>query len=78
MTRTNRMDAINNRMRQEKFADSLIACLGVEGAIRACRANVWDGVLGLVLQHKRCPGPANHALDLVGHRTYTVAYSAVR
>ena len=54
MTPTDRMDAINNRMRQEKFADSLIACLGVDGAIHACRANVWDGVLGLVLRHKRC------------------------
>ena len=54
MTRANPMDATNNRTRQEKFADSLIACLGVEGAIRACRANVWDGVLGLVLRHKRC------------------------
>ena len=54
MTRTDRMDSINNRMRQERFADSLVACLGVEGAIRACRANVWDGVLGLVLRDKRC------------------------
>ena len=53
MTPTDRMDAINNRMRQEKFADSLIACLGVDGAIHACRANVWDGVLGLVLRHRR-------------------------
>ncbi len=54
MTRADRMDSINNRMRQERFADSLVACLGVEGAIRACRANVWDGVLGLVLRDKRC------------------------
>ena len=54
MTRTDQMDAINNRMRQEKFADTLIACLGVDGAIHACRANVWDGVLGLVLRYKRC------------------------
>ena len=56
MTQTNRIDAIDKRKRQEKFADSLIECLGVDGAIRACRANVWDGVLGLVLSDERCTG----------------------
>ncbi len=33
------------RNHQEELAVSLIESLGVEGAIHACRANSWDGVL---------------------------------
>lgn len=30
---------------QERLAASLVACLGLEGAMQACQANNWDGVL---------------------------------
>ena len=91
MAQTNRIDAIDKRKRQEKFADSLIECLGVDGAIRACRANVWDGVLVLVLSDDRCtrecagdiqtsavPGPADRSMESVSLGSYAAAYSAVR
>ena len=78
MTKANRIDAIDKRKHQEKLADSLIECLGVEGAIRACRANLWDGIVGLVLSDERCtredagdiqtgavPGPANRSMKPV-------------
>ena len=34
---------------QAKLANSLIDGLGREGAIHACRANGWDGVLDYLL-----------------------------
>lgn len=34
---------------QAKLAKSLMENLGREGAIHACRANGWDGVLGYLL-----------------------------
>lgn len=34
-----------NRREQTKLAMALVASLGLEGAISACRANGWDGVL---------------------------------
>ncbi len=37
------------RSHQETLAVSLIESLGFEGAIHACRANSWDGVLRYVL-----------------------------
>ncbi len=37
------------RNHQEELAVSLIESLGVEGAIHACRANFWDGVLRYVV-----------------------------
>ena len=37
------------RSHQEELAVSLIESLGVEGAIHACRANSWDGVLRYVV-----------------------------
>ncbi len=37
------------RSHQEELAVSLIESLGVEGAIHACRANSWDGVLRYVM-----------------------------
>ncbi len=39
----------NGRSHQEILAESLIQSLGTEGAIHACRANSWDGVLRYVL-----------------------------
>ena len=37
------------RSHQEVLAVSLIESLGFEGAIHACRANSWDGVLRYVM-----------------------------
>ncbi len=37
------------RSHQEKLAVSLVQSLGIEGAIHACQANSWDGVLEHVL-----------------------------
>ncbi len=37
------------RNHQEKLAVSLVDSLGIEGAIHACQANSWDGVLKYVL-----------------------------
>ena len=36
------------RNHQEKLACSLVDSLGIEGAIHACQANNWDGVLKYV------------------------------
>jgi hypothetical protein len=41
-----------NRDYQQELAISLIGCMGVERAIRACRANGWDGVLEKVLYYR--------------------------
>ena len=35
----------DGRVRQRQLAVSLIGCLGLQGAIRACRNNTWGGVL---------------------------------
>ncbi len=38
-----------NRSYQENLAASLVACMGIEGAIQACLENAWHGVLDYVL-----------------------------
>ncbi len=51
MTRINMTDkpgGADQRSHQEKLAFSLVESLGVEGAIHACQANCWDGVLECV------------------------------
>jgi hypothetical protein len=51
MTRINMTDepgGAEQRSHQEKLAFSLVESLGVEGAIHACQANCWDGVLKCV------------------------------
>ena len=40
------------RSHQEKLALSLVQSLGIEGAIHACQANSWDGVLEYVLSFR--------------------------
>jgi len=48
MTRKTLTDGIGGpeeRCHQEKLAFSLVQSLGIEGAIHACQANSWDGVL---------------------------------
>ncbi len=52
MTRTeltNGSGGPDERSHQEKLAVSLVQSLGLEGAIHACQANSWDGVLEYVL-----------------------------
>ncbi len=39
----------DGRNHQETLAVSLIESLGFEGAMHACRANSWDGVLRYVM-----------------------------
>ena len=43
------IDRHGNRRYQDRFAESLIASLGVEEAVFQCQANAWDGVLAAVL-----------------------------
>ena len=52
MTRIVSTDGIGEskeRSHQEKLAVSLIQSLGFDGAVHACQANSWDGVLRCVL-----------------------------
>ncbi len=49
MTPSDRQEANDNRGYQEQLAHSLLDCLGHEGAIHACQANAWDGVLDFLL-----------------------------
>ncbi len=61
MTRINLTDGSGGpeaRSHQEKLADSLIQSLGIEGAIHACQANSWDGVLKYVLSIRGNAGTA--------------------
>jgi hypothetical protein len=57
MTRDDRGEIVNNRSCQEQLARSLLDSLGREGAIHACQANNWDGVLGLLLTSTNRPLP---------------------
>ena len=49
MARIERLHLVDNRNYQQQLAASLVECLGPEGAVRACQANGWDGVLCHVL-----------------------------
>ncbi len=49
------------RSHQEKLAVSLVQNLGMEGAIQACRANSWDGVLDYVVSLRGGSGTAGAA-----------------
>ncbi len=42
-------DQTGNQDYQRKLAISLVSSLGTEGAIHACQANSWDGVLKCVI-----------------------------
>ncbi len=39
----------DDRDRQALLAESLVATLGLEGAIHVCRANSWHGILTYVM-----------------------------
>ncbi len=45
----NQIDQTDNQDYQRKLAISLVSSLGTEGAIHACQANTWDGVLKWVI-----------------------------
>ncbi len=45
----NQIDQTGNQDYQRKLAVSLVSSLGTEGAIHACQANSWDGVLKWVI-----------------------------
>lgn len=38
-----------HRSPQAKLAETLVESLGIDGAIHACHANGWDGVLAVLL-----------------------------
>ena len=45
-------DQILEQDHQKRLAISLVSSLGTEGAIHACQANSWDGVLKWVIALK--------------------------
>ncbi len=45
ITLTDGSGGSEDRSHQEKLAFSLVQNLGIDGAIHACQANSWDGVL---------------------------------
>ncbi len=49
---TNGSGAPEERSHQEKLAFALVQSLGIEGAVHACQANSWDGVLEYVLSFR--------------------------
>ncbi len=53
---TNGSGAPEDRSHQEKLAFSLVQSLGIEGAVHACQANSWDGVLEYVLSLRGTTG----------------------
>lgn len=55
MTRRPQMTAPLNRPHQARLARSLVETLGIEGAIYACQANAWAGVLDCVLAQRGEP-----------------------
>ncbi len=49
LDRSSRSQDGGARDRQELLAESLVATLGLEGAIHVCHANSWHGVLTHVI-----------------------------
>ena len=49
ITLTDGSSGSEERSHQEQLAFSLVDSLGIDGAIHACQANSWDGVLVYVL-----------------------------
>jgi hypothetical protein len=48
MAPEDRPDPPEDQCRLERLAASLVETLGFEGAVQACQANGWDGVLECV------------------------------
>lgn len=49
MTKPNHHGGSGLNAEQARLAKSLVESLGLDGAISACRANGWDGVLACLL-----------------------------
>lgn len=63
MTAENRKIIPYGRREQARLALSLVDSLGLDGAIFACRANGWDGVLDILIGATRedcTPAPVHH------------------
>ncbi len=58
ITLTDGSGGSEERSHQEKLAFSLVQNLGIDGAIHACQANSWDGVLEYVRGFGGAPGAA--------------------
>ena len=63
MASIERLHLVDNRNYQQQLAASLVECLGPEGAVRACQANGWDGVLCHVLPRPNGEPPMAAASD---------------
>ncbi len=56
----------SDRTEQARLALALVDSLGLDGAIFACRANGWDGVLDILIGSNRevcrliAPAPVHH------------------
>lgn len=46
---------------QTKLAETLVDSLGLDGAIHACHANGWDGVLAAILGRGQHRGATTNA-----------------
>ena len=57
MVRHDHPNAPSNQTYQARLARSLIETLGLEGAIYACQANAWAGVLDCVLAFREETAP---------------------
>ena len=66
MSVANRNIMRHERTEQARLALALVDSLGMDGAIFACRANGWDGVLALLVGGRRdghrdsAPAPLYH------------------
>ena len=66
MTVENQKIIPHGRREQARLALSLVDSLGLDGAIFACRANGWDGVLDILIGGNRedrrriAPAPVHH------------------
>ena len=66
MIEENQIVIQNDRREQARLALALVDSLGIDGAIFACRANGWDGVLDLLIGGSRedrgrtAPAPVFH------------------
>lgn len=63
MTVENQKIIPHGRREQARLALSLVDNLGLSGAIFACRANGWDGVLDILIgatREDRIPAPVHH------------------
>ncbi len=82
MSRLAQTETIECGPDQYALANSLVDCLGVDGAIHACEENLWFGVLAIVSKTKLEGGDGDarspRELDFTGWHPYTVEEIAAR